>query len=109
MMKYQMRCGNIGEEKWRSGRGKCVENVAKSGVAGGMKIGNSSTAYKEKKGSGTDYRSVMLMSSLYKIYTTALAERLSKKTEIKGLVAESQAKFRRKMGAMDIRSELFNK
>ncbi|KMQ87077.1 thap domain-containing protein, partial [Lasius niger] len=57
-----------------------------------------------KKGRGDEikeYRGVTLMPSLYKIYTAVLGERLRREIEKKGVLAGSQAGFRREMGTVD--------
>jgi len=41
------------------------------------------------------------MSSLYKIYTTILMERLRKEVKGKGIIPSNQAEFRKGMGTMD--------
>lgn len=57
-----------------------------------------------KKGEGKeveDYRGVTLTSTLYKIYTMVLAERIRKEVEEKGIVPENQTGFRKGIGTMD--------
>ncbi|KAL6431964.1 hypothetical protein ACFW04_007414 [Cataglyphis niger] len=57
-----------------------------------------------KKGKGErveDYRGVSLTSTLYKVYASVLAGRLSKEVEEKGLVPQNQTGFRRGLGTMD--------
>ncbi|KAL6417803.1 hypothetical protein ACFW04_012524 [Cataglyphis niger] len=57
-----------------------------------------------KKGEGErveEYRGVSLTSTLYKVYASVLAGRLSKEVEEKGLVPQNQTGFRRGLGTMD--------
>ena len=57
-----------------------------------------------KKGEGKevkDYRGITIMSSMYKIYTAVLAERIRKEVETKNLIPDNQAGFRKGMGTMD--------
>ncbi|XP_071572942.1 uncharacterized protein [Temnothorax nylanderi] len=57
-----------------------------------------------KKGEGKrveEYRGVTIMSSLYKVYTAILAERLREELEGKGIVPQNQTGFRRGMGTID--------
>jgi len=57
-----------------------------------------------KKGEGRevkDYRGITIMSSMYKIYTAILAERIRKEVETKNLIPDNQAGFRKGMGTMD--------
>jgi len=57
-----------------------------------------------KKGQGRlveDYRGVTVMPTLYKIYTTALAERLREEVEGREILPPSQTGFRKGMGTMD--------
>jgi len=55
-------------------------------VAGEMERRNSSTNPEKGKGEKMeDYRSVTIMLALYKINTTALAERIREKIEEKGI------------------------
>jgi len=57
-----------------------------------------------KKGDGEraeDYRGVTLMSSIYKIYTTILAERLKEEVERRGIIPSNQIGFRKGMGTID--------
>ena len=57
-----------------------------------------------KKGEGIrveDYRGVTLMPSLYKIYTTVLANRLEEEVEGKGMKPPNQAGFRKGLGTID--------
>ncbi|KMQ83226.1 endonuclease-reverse transcriptase, partial [Lasius niger] len=57
-----------------------------------------------KKGRGDEikeYRKVTLMPSLYKIYTAVLGARLRREIEEKGVLAGSQARFKRGMGTVD--------
>jgi len=48
-----------------------------------------------------DYREVTLMSTLYKIYATVLAERLREEVEGKGIISPNQTGFRKGMGTID--------
>lgn len=48
-----------------------------------------------------DYRGVTIMPSLYKIYTTTLAERLRKEVERKEMISPNQTRFRRGMGTLN--------
>jgi len=66
-------------EKWKEG---VIVPIVKRGRREGVK----------------DYRGVILMPTLYKIYTAALAERLREEIEEKGLIPPNQAGFRRGMG-----------
>jgi len=57
-----------------------------------------------KKGDGErveNYRGVTLMPSIYRIYTTILAERLREKVEGKGIIPSNQTGFRKGMGTID--------
>lgn len=57
-----------------------------------------------KKGKGRkvgEFRRITLMSSMYKIYTTILAERLGDEVEGKGLIPPNQAGFRKEMGTIE--------
>ena len=57
-----------------------------------------------KKGEGVkveEYRGVSLMPTLYKMYTSVLANRLGKEVEEKKLVPQNQTGFRRGLGTMD--------
>ncbi|XP_071572354.1 uncharacterized protein [Temnothorax nylanderi] len=57
-----------------------------------------------KKGEGRevkDYRGITIMSSMYKIYTAILAERIREEVEMKKLIPDNQAGFRKGMGTMD--------
>jgi len=57
-----------------------------------------------KKGDGErveNYRGVTLMPSIYKIYTTILAERLKEEVEGKGIIPSNQTGFRKGMGTID--------
>ncbi|KAL6418191.1 hypothetical protein ACFW04_012287 [Cataglyphis niger] len=57
-----------------------------------------------KKGEGErveEYRGVSLTSTLYKVYASVLAGKLSKEVEEKGLVPQNQTGFRRGLGTMD--------
>ena len=48
-----------------------------------------------------DYSGITIMPSLYKLYTTALAERLKEEVEGKGLIPPNQTEFRKGMGTRD--------
>jgi len=48
-----------------------------------------------------DYRGVTVMPTLYKIYATALAERLREEVEEKEMLSPSQTGFRKGMGTLD--------
>ncbi|KAL6417577.1 hypothetical protein ACFW04_012648 [Cataglyphis niger] len=48
-----------------------------------------------------EYRGVSLTSTLYKVYASVLAGRLSEKVEEKGLVPQNQTGFRKELGTMD--------
>jgi len=57
-----------------------------------------------KKGGGEKaeyYRGVTLMSTLYKIYATVLAERLREEVESKGIIPPNQTGFRKGIGTID--------
>lgn len=57
-----------------------------------------------KKGEGEkveNYRGVTVMPTLYKVYASTLAERLTEEVEEKGIIPGNQAGFRRGMGKMD--------
>ncbi|KAL6417094.1 hypothetical protein ACFW04_011516 [Cataglyphis niger] len=57
-----------------------------------------------KKGEGErvkEYRGVSLTSTLYKVYASVLAGRLSEEVEEKGLVPQNQTGFRKGLGTMD--------
>jgi len=57
-----------------------------------------------KKGQGTrveEYRGVTVMPTLYKVYATALAERLREEVEEGGMLPPSQTGFRKGMGTID--------
>lgn len=67
-----------------------------------------------KKGEGEkvqNYRGVTVMPTLYKVYASTLAERLTEEVEEKGIIPGNQAGFRRGMGKMDqiYCAKLFNK
>lgn len=58
----------------------------------------------KKKGKGRkveDYRGVTITSTLYKIYTSIIAERLREEIEKKKLIPPNQTGFRKGMGTMD--------
>lgn len=48
-----------------------------------------------------DYRGVTIMPTLYKIYTTALAERLREEVEGKEIIPPNQTGFRKGLGTVD--------
>ncbi|XP_071648500.1 uncharacterized protein [Temnothorax longispinosus] len=48
-----------------------------------------------------DYRGITIMPSMYKIYTAVLAERIRNEVEMKNLIPDNQAGFRKGMGTMD--------
>ena len=48
-----------------------------------------------------DYRGVTVMSSLYKMYTMVLVERLREEVEVKGLIPPNQTGFRKGMRTLD--------
>lgn len=48
-----------------------------------------------------DYKGVTLMPTLYKVYASALAERVRKETEEKRIIPHNQIGFRKGMGTMD--------
>lgn len=57
-----------------------------------------------KKESGEvakDYRKITLMSTLYKIYTSVLMERVKEELEKKEIIPDNQTEFRKGMGVMD--------
>lgn len=57
-----------------------------------------------KKGEGErveDYREITLMTSIYKIYVSILAERLREDIETKGIIPQNQTGFRKGMGTID--------
>lgn len=48
-----------------------------------------------------EYRGFTLMSTLYKIYTSALAERTREETEEKDMIPHDKTGFREGMGTID--------
>ncbi|XP_068994227.1 trichohyalin-like [Neodiprion pinetum] len=57
-----------------------------------------------KKGEGKrveEYRGVTLMPTLYKVYAMALADRLEREVEEKGLIPQNQTGFRKGMSTID--------
>lgn len=48
-----------------------------------------------------DYKGVSIMSSLYKVYTATLAERLRENVEGKGLFPPNQAGFKKGMKTLN--------
>lgn len=44
---------------------------------------------------------VTLVSTLYKVYASALAERLKEEVDRKGIILYNQTRFRRRMGTVD--------
>lgn len=57
-----------------------------------------------KEGGGEkveEYRGVTLTQTAYKIYTSVLAERLTKEVEEKGILPPSQTGFRKGLGVLD--------
>jgi len=57
---------------------------------------------KRKKGERVrEYRGVILMPTIYKIYTSALTERLREEMEGKGLIPPNQTGIKRRMGTTD--------
>lgn len=49
----------------------------------------------------SDYRGVMLMPTLYKVYAAVLAERIRKIVEEERLIPHNQTGFRKRMRALD--------
>jgi len=56
---------------------------------------------KREGGKVNDYRDVMLLPTLYKLYVSVLAERLNEEIEGKEIVPPNQTRFRRGMGTVD--------
>jgi len=57
-----------------------------------------------KKGEGErveDYRGITILSAIYKIYVMTLAERLAEELEVKKIIPQNQAGFRKGMGTID--------
>lgn len=58
-------------------------------------------AKKEDGSIAKDYREVSLMPTLYKFYTTILAERIREELEQKQIIPKNQMGFRKRMGTID--------
>lgn len=75
--------------------------MGKKGIAGRMERRYNCTNSEEGGREGIkEYRGVTLMLTMYKIYTTALAERLSKETEEKIIIPHNETGFREGMGTI---------
>lgn len=58
--------------------------------------------FKRRKGEVvSDFRGVMLMLTLYKVYAAVLAERIRKIVEEERLIPHNQTGFRKRMRALD--------
>jgi len=64
---------------------------------------------KGKREKMKEYRGVTLMSLVYKIYATVLAERISEEVEEKGILADNQTSFRKGNNGQYLRLKLSNK
>lgn len=73
-------------------------------MAGGMKEGDSGIVPIVKKEEGMvveEYRGIPLMPTLYKIYASALAERLREEVERKAVIPHNHTSFRKGIGTID--------